>query len=276
METNLSLAEQLYAYIDSEEFVPVPSPLAVPIGMDGETQDFDEIFPKDPLLAAQVFRESNSSFFSGLPKANTLKEAFSRIGKSKMVLLSNTAQRSKQQKQRQTALYQERLLQHSIGCALGAQWLARKTGNGTLDEEAYLCGLIHDLGKFCLLEALEEQFSDLYWRDRITENLILEILSSLHVDVGGKIAEKWALPQICQHIILNHHEDGEDPLECLVKIANSACEKIGLGLTQTPGVVLAASPEAQALGLDEITLAELEILLEDSCGLELGSLQTTI
>lgn len=46
--------------------------------------------------------------------------------------------------------------------------------------------------------------------------------------------------------------------------ADLACNKLGIGLNADPSIVLAATAEVQALGLGDITLAELEIVLEDA------------
>jgi hypothetical protein len=49
----------------------------------------------------------------------------------------------------------------------------------------------------------------------------------------------------------------------LVKLANNGCHKLGLGLTERPDIILPTTGEAQFLGIDEIALAEFEIMLED-------------
>ena len=49
----------------------------------------------------------------------------------------------------------------------------------------------------------------------------------------------------------------------LVRLASLACRKLGLGSPAEVDLVLPTTAEAQALGLDEIALAELEIMLED-------------
>jgi hypothetical protein len=46
-------------------------------------------------------------------------------------------------------------------------------------------------------------------------------------------------------------------------LANLGCRKLGLGLENSPELVLPTTAEAQFLGVDEISLAEFEIALED-------------
>jgi hypothetical protein len=47
-------------------------------------------------------------------------------------------------------------------------------------------------------------------------------------------------------------------------VVDQTCKKLGLGLSHDPTLILAIAPEAHALGVKEITLAELEIVIEDS------------
>jgi hypothetical protein len=50
----------------------------------------------------------------------------------------------------------------------------------------------------------------------------------------------------------------------VVRLANEACRKVGKDLTESPEIALIACPEVQVLGVKEITLAELEIVIEDA------------
>jgi hypothetical protein len=49
----------------------------------------------------------------------------------------------------------------------------------------------------------------------------------------------------------------------LVRLTNLGCHKVGLGWKSDPDLILPTTAEAQCLDIDEITLAEYEIMLED-------------
>lgn len=74
------------------------------------------------------------------------------------------------------------------------------------------------------------------------------------------------MPSLYQGIVRDHHWEQVDssniPL-LIVRLANCACHKTGIGLKKDASVVLAATAEAAALGMSEVALAELEITLED-------------
>ena len=53
----------------------------------------------------------------------------------------------------------------------------------------------------------------------------------------------------------------------IVRLVNKTCNKLGIGLNKDPSIVLAATPEANMLSLSELSIAKLEIAIEDSMGL---------
>jgi HD-like signal output (HDOD) protein len=78
---------------------------------------------------------------------------------------------------------------------------------------------------------------------------------------------KWELPEEYASIARDHHSEGVDESEvllCITRLMDVACHKLGIGQPAEPSIVLAATPEATALGLKDIKLAELEVMLEDA------------
>jgi len=95
-------------------------------------------------------------------------------------------------------------------------------------------------------------------------------MNSLHVEQGYALLKSWNLPETYCAIVRDHHKEKFDPkdnLLTLIRLVNQACNKIGIGLRPNPATVLAATAEADVLDLSEVSLAELEIKLEDSLAL---------
>jgi type IV pilus assembly protein PilB len=72
----------------------------------------------------------------------------------------------------------------------------------------------------------------------------------------------------------DHHQktcDPRDTIMAIIRLADVAVRKFGLGLRPDPSIMLVNSPEAAYLGADEIMLAELEVMIED-CALSPGGL----
>jgi hypothetical protein len=84
--------------------------------------------------------------------------------------------------------------------------------------------------------------------------------------VGHRLLVSWHLPEVYQTIVRDHHVAVPDPSNVplqIVRLANQACNKVGIGLRIDPSIVLGATSEAAVLGMSEVALAELEIILED-------------
>lgn len=221
-----------------------------------------------PVLAGILFRCANSAFYRGLAPVAGIDEALIRVGTERV---------GSEIRQYCTAalaappgillpVYLPRLERHSVGCALGTRWLAERCGYRLLAEPAQLAGLLHDIGKYALLAGLERLAGDETIAPLLSPQLVEGVLADRHVAAGLRLHVEWGLPAAVAAVIGRHHDspgDVQELLVVLVRLANLACRKLGLGSVAETDLVLPTTAEAQALGLDEIALAELEIMLED-------------
>jgi HD-like signal output (HDOD) protein len=254
--------------------LPVLPEIARKVALCLATKDHDEkrlwaLVGQDPALLCNLFRAANSSFFTGLQKPLSIEEAVTRLGFEKACQVIEQACREGGEgcpRGELLSRYMPSLWQHAQGCAVGAHWLAIRCDYQTLAEQAYLTGMLHDIGKQFLLVALEEIASCGEFGMALSEELVQEVISTMHVEQGLRLFEEWNLPEIYKEVVSEHHNDELDQkniLVALVKLANKGCRKVGLGLTKHPDIVLPTTGEAQFLGVDEIVLAEFEIMLED-------------
>jgi putative nucleotidyltransferase with HDIG domain len=128
-----------------------------------------------------------------------------------------------------------------------------------LADEAFLWGLLHDIGKLVVLQKLPNEF------DRIVESVYnegrsfvdaeQEQLGFTHVEVGAMIIKKWKLSERFENAILNHHnlnesEDSVDQWVRYIDIANKICKKLGFGFVKQEELELTDDPSVVALGID--------------------------
>ncbi len=239
--------------------------------LSAETFDVKELrwlIGRDPGLLCNLFRAANSSFFTGLHKTLSIEEAITRLGKNKsrQVLEQTCKQSVSASKGKLLPHYMPGLWLHSQACAAGSRWLANRCGYQELADQAYLAGLLHDVGKQFLLAALEEIAVSGQFSMRLSSQLINEVITTMHVEQGIRLFEEWNLPEIYKEVVTEHHDielDTQNIAVALVRLANLGCRKLGLGLEKSPELVLPTTAEAQFLGIDEISLAEFEIALED-------------
>jgi HD-like signal output (HDOD) protein len=239
-------------------------------------EEVHQLINADPGLASQVLRCANSAFYTGLSKVSTIKEAIIRLGSrevANLAMLTTQQDLYRSDDAKYNAIMQT-LWKHAFCCATGSKWLAQKSGFVGQAQEAFLAGLLHDIGKLFLLKAMEEVCRGDAGRGNASASVLGEVLITLHVEQGHQLMVQWHLPEIYCEIVARHHEEQWDHgnvLLAIVRLADIACRKLGVGIRQDPTLLLFASPEAQALGLKEVALAELEIVIEDALNIPMPS-----
>ena len=234
---------------------------------DADARQIEAVLGQDPALAAQVLRVANSPFYGGLSKISTIGGAAQRLGLRQVVNIAVlTAQRAAHATS--DPLFKslmQRLWQHSVGCAIGAKWIAEHASCKEFANEAFIAGLLHDVGSLMLLRVLESVRARQSGRP-MPESLILEVITALHAHQGANLIRLWALPDSYAEVAASHHAtdmDATDTVSMLVRLADYACHKIGMSLTPDPTIRLSTLPECNVLRVKEIELAELEIAIED-------------
>ena len=269
-----SIADVIQAHIDKDE-------TALPV-FDGTSQrlqgmmsdsefDMDEVeklIASDPVLSAALLRVANSTFYAGLEKVTTPRQALTRLGAKQVSSVVTLVGQKKnyQVKAKSLAPLVTRLWQHSVACAVGSQWLCQRIKRNDLAGEAFQAGLLHDIGKLFVLRVIDEMMAgDASFEP--PESLVLELLDQMHTDQGSKLLSQWNLPEQYIELVRDHHApdfEDSDVLLIVVRIVDLACKRVGVSLVPDESVQLASSAEAEVLRLSDVVVAELEIAIEDA------------
>jgi HD-like signal output (HDOD) protein len=259
--------------------LPVFHPIALKIVHQLEHADFainDLVATanEDQVLVGQILKMANSHAYSGRVRVETIKDAIIRLG---AYHVSNIAMAASQ-----AALHVSRndfvnnvmheLWFHSHACALGSRWLAMNTGHRNIAEQAYLGGLVHDVGKLHLLKALERLTNAGLAQAALERGLLLEIFDEMHVEQGIRLMEHWNMPAIYRFVAARHHHEGigkdtgtETVLLAIIRLVNSAIRRHDVNLsTARVETEILELPEAVLLKLTDINLMKLYGILEQS------------
>ncbi|SHO48842.1 HDOD domain-containing protein [Desulfopila aestuarii] len=271
-----SFIDDIERFIESGKLtLPVFNPTAMRVQQELVKKEPDmgvveKLIIRDQTLASEVLKLANSAFYRGLVEVRTVKAAMIRLGMrevGKIVLLAA----SKTQFRivdKELSLMLKKIWQHSAGNALAANWLARRCEFTELAGQAFFSGLFHDIGKLFLLVAVEQ--AKLRTSGKMTNALLLEVINTLHTRQGYSLMQHWNMPEEYCVVVRDHHEpnvDAKNTLLIIVRLADMACHKLGIGMCSLTDINLAATPEANLLEITEIDLAELEIMLEDTTAL---------
>lgn len=258
---------------------PIELPVFNPVALElvqllaDHDVEFDEVINtinKDPALAIQILRMANSSAYAGRYKSETIKDSVNRLGARQITSLAMAAS--------QAALHtshipivnsvMQGLWMHSHACALGCRSLAVSTGHQELADQAYLAGLLHDIGKLYLLKALERISIENPGTFDMTRETLLDVFSYMHVEQGFRIMDHWGIPARYSSLVARHHDeeaDSDDPLLCLVRLVNFM--SIKLGLSPYPQFIqpLNADAEIRILSASDDYLARMVTAMNGSC-----------
>jgi HD-like signal output (HDOD) protein len=262
--------------VSGEVTLPVFNPTALRVQQElvkkePDSRVLEQLITGDQSLSSQVLRIANSAFYRGLAKIMTVKAAIVRLGMREIgrIVLLSASQNQFRSTDPEINRVMKTLWQHSAGCALAANWLAKRCKFADLSSHAFFAGLLHDVGKLFVLMVIEQVKSG-NTALSMTNALFLEALETLHTRQGFALMQQWHMPDQYCLIVRDHHEpdvDAKNYLLLIVRLADMACHKLGISLNPEPSLNLAATVEAGVFGLTEIDLAELEVMLEDTTSL---------
>jgi len=192
-------------------------------GSHASFQDISLIISRDASIAARVISLANSSFYNRGNQINTLDRALLVLGTDtiKTIVITASVQQFFSGFNTDHTQFLKQFWKHSLSCALIAKSLAILTSYPN-PEEAYLTGLLHNIGELVLDSNYPEQFSEFINQKKHdlekshgqqNESLHLQqeksIFSVNHAEVGAWLAKEWDLSDFTADAIEFHHASSD-------------------------------------------------------------------
>ena len=209
-------------------------------------QALHKIVAHDPALVTRVLKVVNSAFY-GLPgQIGSIERAIVLLGLNAVKNIAVAA--SLGQLFRGAKLCEgfaaKDLWRHCVAVAVASRDLAKQMKLPMADE-AFLAGMIHDIGLLVSLQLWPEQIRAVCERAKLAAGagpsfceLEREMIGADHQQLGMALAEQWKFPRACQLVAGHHHSpaimgDQNRLLVSLVYAADTICcqSKHGLNLT---------------------------------------------
>jgi putative nucleotidyltransferase with HDIG domain len=229
--------------------------------------ELSKVVAADPAVAARVLKISNSSFYGRQGKIQNLSAAIVMLGFNTLKSVVITA--SVRQVYQPFGLTEKMLWEHSFGTALAARIIAGWTGLAN-EEEAFLAGLFHDIGKVIMNNQDRSKFQLVMERCYNEELPFHEAERSVyhysHEEVGSLVTRKWNFPDTLTETVRRHHDfafsDLNDlsllHLTAIVALADMFCHRLGIGQRYPmEDLRLDGTKAAGFLGLEEDAIARL-------------------
>ena len=172
------------------------------------------IIARDPSLTSKVLKLANSAYYGLVKQVDTLERAVTVLGFNTIKSLALTISVYKYfQKDSGGEFDIKGLWGHCLGCAVAAKVLI-SVANPKLEEQAFVSGILHDVGKIAIAQYLPDEMSYIIGmiddlgsqQEEIQAGEIEEeVLGFTHQKIGGRIATQWNFPDEYITTIKYHH-----------------------------------------------------------------------
>jgi putative nucleotidyltransferase with HDIG domain len=290
----IAISEISRKIADLDNIPTVPAllvPLLKRLGEPAEDVSMTEIvnlIAYDKSLTAQCLHMANSPLLGMRKRVETVQSAVMALGMTKVREVATTCCLLRALPGRPGGLKPTDLWKHSLAVALVSREFAKRVGYDD-PEQAYLAGLLHDLGLIVELTTFPKEF-EAVTRAAIEKRCPLHeaepaVLGVDHCVIGQMLADRWHLPSELKEVIRRHHDvEHASTAQVLVSIVNLTdilCRMRGLGygFEELRQVDLSEEPAWKHIeGLPKMRnfdLARFTLELDDSIG-EIERLVTTL
>ena len=197
---------------------------------DACAEGAERIIKKDPALTAEILKIANSPLY-GKGKISNLRHALTFLGLNTLkylaITIAVTGVFSKMEMLAdETGFDFTEFWSHSLRIASISQQIAQKI-NYQDPEEAFIAGLLHDLGRLILVQNYPKKYSEIVEsvskaKIKSFEKAEEEILGVTHTEVGAKLLDFWNLPSAFVEVAQYHHLSLSELKTTLVQIVHIA------------------------------------------------------
>lgn len=223
-------------------------------------QDINNALIQDQAMTARVLKLANSAFYGFPRRIATVTDATVFLGfrTIKSIVMAASVSDILNAEMSGYALEHGELWKHSQCVAMAARHIARKAKYAQLDL-AYTSGLLHDIGKVILNNAMKESYHEVVVKVSEGNVDFIEaenaVLGFNHALVGARVAEKWNLPPELVDTIAHHHNPEKakvnKTLTSIVHLADAVCVSMGIGIGIDGMLYTVSSEVLTSLKLDE-------------------------
>ena len=241
--------------------------------------DIGKMIEQDQALTSKVLKIVNSAFYGFPGQIKSIQHAVVILGFNKVKsIIMAAAVFNLTTDVESDQLDIQGFWVHCLGTAIAAKVAAKYVDDSVSPDDAFVGGLVHDMGKLILSLGLNEEYGPVMLHVKENEKVLIkdveqEILGFDHATVGYWIGQKWSLPASLLNIMRFHH----DPLQAregrelisTVYLGDAIARAIGLG---NPGDDYMAEISPAVLQMFEIDLDTIDKILEGYV-VELGKAQ---
>lgn len=217
------------------------------------------IIGSDPALAAKILKVANSAFYGGFRNIQNLSQAILRLGLNSVrnIVIATSLKNV----YKRFGLTEKLLWEQMIGSAMASNLLARQTRRADA-EDAFIGGLLHDIGKVVINNEYPEAYArvmEKVYNDAVPFSIAeKEVFRFSHREVGAAIVKKWGFPESIEKL-LRYFDDNDlvskdrnmFNLVSIILMSDRLCQKFGMGWRKSPEMNVDFGNLSEILGLND-------------------------
>lgn len=192
-----------------------------------------DVISNDQVSAAAVLRRANAADLGARIKTTALQDALTRLGiRALRALMITQSVRHLtvmvgSGKSRGEMLWHESLAAGVVASSYNACF-------EVCSEDAFLMGLLHDIGKVMVLRACHD--AERVAKEHISDDAFEYLCQEYHERLGKALAEHWKLPREIARMIGEHHqpatEDGFGGFRAVLQLTDATVSLLGYSKRQ--------------------------------------------
>ena len=249
---------------------------------DSNLDQVEELVQIDQAITAQILKVSNKIEFlePHEPRIVTIHDALHKIGyeNAKRIALNFSVLKIMRITKFPTNFCCEDLWQHSLGVAVAASVISERLGLESPDQ-AYACGLIHDLGKLVKVShnyrGFSKEIASAYRKDIDMHDLEIRRGLLRHDFLGYYLLDIWQMPKQLKQVVKWHHTESKSDridVECdqsnnlidIVFLSNLLTNKLKIGYSGHRILKKPSDKFLRSLNLKEEDLESIEIEIRET------------
>ncbi|MFH1993586.1 MAG: HDOD domain-containing protein [Pseudomonadota bacterium] len=177
---------------------------------DSTFKDIAQVIDKDTSLSAKVVKMVNSVYYGLSKRVTSIDQSLVILGQNAIrnIAISASVNQAFSKAKDNSVFGLKVFWRHSLMCAILSKLIAEKVLYASPDE-AFLTGLLHDIGKLVLWVNFPKEYADILNSSKGQWDLVLAGEArhgTTHCEVGAWLIKRWKLQSFMADAVLYHHE----------------------------------------------------------------------
>jgi HD-like signal output (HDOD) protein len=210
---------------------------------DVDINQLGRVISADPSLCGHILSAANSALFGRTWQIQSIEQAVARLGLTKLrrIALSKSVSRIFRGLRTPENWSITRFQLHSAATGAAAEILCEYLPVED-QENAFLGGLMHDVGKVLIATGQPTQFAEIETLVASTGRSQVEfehdLLGTDHAELSGLAVAKWELPFLLSRAVAHHHNPeaprryGDVSLSAILHAANRFTNSLGISVRE--------------------------------------------